>query len=94
MNKEIIKVLNYDIETSSIRVSDDINKSIVFKVDKNLINCSIKPMDLIHSNFQNHLKIISEEMIEIGFNDAYSILSERLKETLKYIKKVNFKKTF
>ena len=79
MNRGMVKEIKFNIDESNICTNDELNKSIIVQVDKGLLGKEKK---------------ITNELIEIGYNDLYKYLSSTLKETVKYIKKVNLNKPF
>ena len=79
MNREIVKEIKVNIADSNICTNDELNKIIVVKVDKGLFDR------------QNR---ITNELIELGYNELYVYLLSTLREAVKYIKKVDLKKPF
>lgn len=79
MNNSIIKEAKDNYDNSKQYANDELSKKIMVKVDKGLLS---------------EQKRISHELIEIGYNDLYIILESTLKETIKYIKRVNLKRPF
>ena len=79
MNREMVKEIRFNIDENNICTNDELNKSIIVQVDKGLLGDEKK---------------ITNELIEIGYNDLYMYLLSTLKDTIKYIKKVNLDKPF
>ena len=79
MNREMVKEIKYNIDECNICNSDELNKSIIVQVDKGLLDKD---------------KRITGELIDIGYSDLYKHLLTTLNESVKYIKRVNFKKPF
>lgn len=74
----MIKEIKTNMDGSSISNSD-FSKSIIVKVDKGLLEKQAR---------------ITNELIEIGYDEIYIRLEKKVKDTLKYLKKVNLDKPF
>ena len=79
MNKKIINDINLNIDDHRICTNYELEKKIIVKVDKGLLEKEKK---------------ITNELIEIGYSDLYMCLNSTLKTTVKYIKKVDLNKPF
>ena len=78
MNKDIVEKIKF-VDENKIIVNEELNKIITVKVDASLVNNQNK---------------ISDELIELGYNDVYKSLTKLLKITVRCLKMIDLNKPF